>query len=290
METGSGIYCFENILNGKKYVGQGQDVYFRIKTHIKDLNNGYDHCIVFKYAWNKYGEKNFKIYIVENCSIEILNEREIYWIKELHSHVSEWGYNVSWGGDSPMRGRKHSKETREKMVLNHADMSGENAPMLGKHQSEESRRKIGDSARGRRHSDETKRKLSEIGMGHEVSEDTRKKLSISNSGRPMSEDQKTKLSIINTGKIASDETKDSISKGSVGKKHGNDTSSKYVGVYYDKTRNKWSARITYHRKCFYLGRFDLEIDAAIAYNTKALELYGENVKLNIIIKDKEANE
>jgi hypothetical protein len=33
---------------------------------------------------------------------------------------------------------------------------------------------------------------------------------------------------------------------------------------------------------YYLGLFKTEIDAALAYNKKALELYGDNAKLNII--------
>lgn len=55
--------------------------------------------------------------------------------------------------------------------------------------------------------------------------------------------------------------------------------SKYKGVSWSKTMNKWHARL-YHKKPYLLGYFDNEIDAAIAYNNKAIELYGSSAELN----------
>lgn len=54
--------------------------------------------------------------------------------------------------------------------------------------------------------------------------------------------------------------------------------SKYKGVYWSKKDNKFRA------SCggFYLGLFNTEKEAAIAYNNKASELYGEFAKLNVI--------
>jgi hypothetical protein len=51
--------------------------------------------------------------------------------------------------------------------------------------------------------------------------------------------------------------------------------SKYLGVSFDKRRGKWVSSITYKSKLINLGRFDLEKDAALAYNRKANELFGE---------------
>lgn len=56
--------------------------------------------------------------------------------------------------------------------------------------------------------------------------------------------------------------------------------SKYKGVYYNKSRNKWQAQIKFNLKCYNLGRYDNEKDAADAYNVKALELFGEFAVLN----------
>ena len=56
------------------------------------------------------------------------------------------------------------------------------------------------------------------------------------------------------------------------------TSSKYKGV--TKRSKKWEVCIKINKKSIYLGLFNSEIDAAIAYNEKAIELFGEYAKLN----------
>ena len=46
---------------------------------------------------NKYGIENFIIEQVEECSPEIVNKREIYWIEQYGSF--KYGYNATVGGD-----------------------------------------------------------------------------------------------------------------------------------------------------------------------------------------------
>lgn len=58
------------------------------------------------------------------------------------------------------------------------------------------------------------------------------------------------------------------------------STSKYYGVSNDK--NRWKTSIMKNGKKYYIGSFADEISAAIAYNNKAKELYGENANLNII--------
>ena len=60
------------------------------------------------------------------------------------------------------------------------------------------------------------------------------------------------------------------------------TSSKYKGVCFDKSRNRWKAEIKVQNKRIQLGRFLLETDAAIKYNEYALKYHGEFANLNII--------
>jgi AP2-like factor, euAP2 lineage len=57
-------------------------------------------------------------------------------------------------------------------------------------------------------------------------------------------------------------------------------SSKFVGVYWEKRKQKWVAEIRYLRKRYWLGLYDEEDAAARSYDIKALELYGENAKTN----------
>jgi hypothetical protein len=57
-------------------------------------------------------------------------------------------------------------------------------------------------------------------------------------------------------------------------------SSVYKGVYYNRQRHKWSARCHYRGEPSWLGHFDSEIEAARAYDRKAVELFGEFARLN----------
>lgn len=59
--------------------------------------------------------------------------------------------------------------------------------------------------------------------------------------------------------------------------------SKYRGVSLRKSTGRWMVRIGNGKGNYeWLGEFDTEESAAIAYNKRALELHGENAKLNIL--------
>lgn len=94
----SGIYKIENKINGKVYIGQSVDVYRRLKKHIWEIksNNG----VLYK-AFKKYGIENFTYELIEECEIEKLDEREIYYIDKYNSYVgaeNSNGYNLNTGG------------------------------------------------------------------------------------------------------------------------------------------------------------------------------------------------
>ena len=59
-------------------------------------------------------------------------------------------------------------------------------------------------------------------------------------------------------------------------------SSQYKGVYWSKQNKAWVAQIKYNYTMYYLGKYKDEDKAAIAYNTGALELFGEYAYLNEI--------
>lgn len=60
------------------------------------------------------------------------------------------------------------------------------------------------------------------------------------------------------------------------------TSSRFKGVSYRKSRNKFYAHITKNGKTYSLGFFIKEEDAAMAYNKKAIEFFGEYARINIL--------
>lgn len=69
---------------------------------------------------------------------------------------------------------------------------------------------------------------------------------------------------------------------------GKPTSSQYKGVSWLKRENTWQASIRVNGKLLVLGRFENEVEAAIAYNKAAVKHYGGYAILNEFLK-KEAS-
>ena len=83
------IYCVENIINGKKYVGKRV-----VKNNIKD-NSYLGSGLIIKNAIKKYGIDNFHREILCECdNKEELEENEIYYIGVLNTTYPN-GYNIS---------------------------------------------------------------------------------------------------------------------------------------------------------------------------------------------------
>ena len=106
------IYKITCLVSGKIYVGQTrQRLNRRITEHKRDSSRGRPgiDAAIAKYGWNG----NFTVEVIETCSVEQLNDREIFWIAELKSKAPN-GYNLTDGGDGG-RGCSPSAETRAKI-------------------------------------------------------------------------------------------------------------------------------------------------------------------------------
>lgn len=162
------VYCHTNKINGKKYIGI---------TCQKPINrwrnrNGYNpygkRKSKFYNAIQKYGWNNFEHEIIaSNLTREEANNFERILITTLKTNSSDYGYNITDGGDGIAR-VKHTEETKAKMskarkewFRNHPDYK---MPEI----TEELREKRRQLRLGKKTSEHTKKLLSEIGKGRDA--------------------------------------------------------------------------------------------------------------------------
>lgn len=95
------IYCIENTVNNKCYIGQTVQRFGRRKvSHLFDLRHN-QHNYKLQKDYDKYGEDVFEWIVLEKGfdSIEELNEAEQFWIGNFSSHLH--GYNIHLGNNKP---------------------------------------------------------------------------------------------------------------------------------------------------------------------------------------------
>ena len=177
-----GIYQIRNLVNDKIYIGSSYILARRWEEHKKTLRGGY-HCNCYlQNAWNKYGEENFVFEVLD----EIDNDDELEQIEQWYLDNWKPQYNLSKYVNAPMRGRKHTKESRRKMS---EGKLGEKGTFWGKHHTDESKNKISIALRGSKH----------YLWGKQIPDETKKKMSISHKGKSLTENQKRNLSEIKKG-------------------------------------------------------------------------------------------
>lgn len=67
-------------------------------------------------------------------------------------------------------------------------------------------------------------------------------------------------------------------------------SSKYKGVHYNKQNSNWCASIAFNGKKINIGSFKTEVEAALAYNEKAIKFFGEYAYLNKIEENNDSSD
>ena len=108
-----GIYKIENLNNGKIYIGQSNDIARRFYEH---MTKGTSSRIPVDEVIQKEGASSFSYEIVEECSVEDLNEREKFWIKFFKANI--YGYNKNEGGLTDLIGshNPNSKLTENDVI------------------------------------------------------------------------------------------------------------------------------------------------------------------------------
>lgn len=237
------IYLLTCKVNGLKYVGQSEvPLDERWAKHVAcsrcPRSKAYKLMPVVR-AIAEHGPENFDRQVLEECeTYEQMDAEEIRLIAELDTMVPS-GYNKSKGGDAPMRGRKHTSESIEKMRQAKLNMSAETRAAISAGQA---RANKNPETRARK-SKAAKEWIAEKGF----TEEHRAKISAANSGEknafhgklfgrsanptPHTDEAKKKMSAAHTGKKLSEEHKAAISRGAKGKTSPNGLNRRPVHVY-----------------------------------------------------------
>jgi len=114
------IYAIINRTNGKVYVGQTtRTPMVRFFEHSNPRKRGKKSKIT--HAILNEGQQNFYVRVLEVCTQTMLNDREKFWIKQLHAWKTMQGYNRTMGGQNTAiepirrrRKRRHQKHSKKK--------------------------------------------------------------------------------------------------------------------------------------------------------------------------------
>ena len=126
------IYCYTNLVNHKKYIGQTINPEQRFKQHKSSAFNEKDqeYNSLLHRAFRKYGYENFSYEIIAKANtIEELNKLEIFYIQEWNTK-SPNGYNIEDGGQNAQKPK--TEEQKEKMCWSHAKLTKEEVEYLRK--------------------------------------------------------------------------------------------------------------------------------------------------------------
>jgi group I intron endonuclease len=154
-----GIYKIINKVNGTYYIGSSIELdkpngrWYKHKRALLNESHFNDHL---QSAWNKYGPDVFDFIIVEETTADKLIEVEQRYL-DIASKEKDKCYNQNFLAE---RG-SFSEEIIKKRVASYRKYYSANPnPMLGKKHSKETKEKIRQKAIGRKLSDITKEKLS----------------------------------------------------------------------------------------------------------------------------------
>ncbi len=165
------IYLVTNKVNQKVYVGQTvRTLEARQYRHFQSAGYGSD--TYFHRALRQYGKENFEWSVLDQAvSRSELNKKERHWIKFYKATNSQYGYNLTFGGE----GGIPTEETRLRLSLAHI---GKPNGCLGHKHSEETKEKIRQAlkdnpkviARNKRHSEIMRGRPSSFKGKHHTSE------------------------------------------------------------------------------------------------------------------------
>lgn len=221
-----GIYKITNP-KGKIYVGQSINIERRFKEY-QNLNNCKKQIKIYN-SLIKYSPLSHIFEILEECSLEQLNEREIYWGLEFKV-LSNEGLNLKLGNangkcsqETKDRISKSNKGVKKPPITNTHRLNMSKS-RLGKSLSHEWRENIGKGNKGKIIPQSVRDKISKGNKG-KIKHSTQNRINISERsklqkpmlGKKHSGDTKLKMRNVKLGKKDSEETKINKSKAAIGK-------------------------------------------------------------------------
>lgn len=182
-EYATGVYCWLNRVNGKRYVGSAaKSILRRMRKHQQDLSKNRHPNRHLQSAWNKYGSRKFAFVILERCAPKDCLVREQYWMDKYRSANPKFGYNIAPKAGSTL-GVKLGKPTKEHSRNRALALAGKRG---GWKHTEATKAKM----RERRHTEEAKAKMSATRKGNTfISAEQRAKTSATLMGHPVSKEQ-----------------------------------------------------------------------------------------------------
>jgi len=201
--------------SGKIYVGKSKDINkrwlgYKVKQDKKQTK--------LYYSFRKYGVENHLFEIIELCDLNLLSEKETYYISKLNTYDTVFGLNLTGGGEGA---NYLNEKTRKKIGDFHkgnkynlgrktSDETKEKLRQIGKVRifNNEHRKRISESKLGFKHSLESIEKIKEARKkqvspmkGRMHSEETKLKIKLKKTGTKMPEEQRLRLIEYRTGRI-----------------------------------------------------------------------------------------
>jgi group I intron endonuclease len=232
-----GIYKITNVINGKVYIGQSQNLINRKNNHFYWLGRNEHHNEYLQKAYNKYGEENFIFEVLEES--DDLYNRELHWVNEYGGVNSKLNYNLKnpltnefsdyvkikqsknmLGKNNPNYGNRWDEEKKKKLSEERKGKTLEER--IGKEKAELAKQKMSKSQTGRKHPKEVKEKIRQanIGENNPAYGKGYRQLGEKNPmwGKHLSNEAKDKLRQFHLGKVVSDETRKKMSESAKNRK------------------------------------------------------------------------
>ena len=96
-----GVYQITCVANDKIYIGSAISLRRRWNEHRRALRGGYHHNPHLQSAWNKYGESQFRVSVLELTGMDDVLRAEQMWIEKTQCAERRTGFNIFDMAGSP---------------------------------------------------------------------------------------------------------------------------------------------------------------------------------------------